>query len=193
MGTGACRCVETAVLEDMIEYTGAELRSHFVRARSGIAADGVVAFLGPCGVAGAALVDLEDAERGSEIDARLMLHFIGEHFQCPLREGNVRLRLFAAIVRDAVAEAVPGARPERRGDDLFVDRRKLTVAIATVTPVSLVFHFGVNVDPAGAPVPAIGLGELGIDPVAFARLVLDRYADECASIELALRKVRGVP
>jgi hypothetical protein len=50
----------------------------------------------------------------------------------------------------------------------------------------------VNVDPLGAPVPAVGLAELGIDAKPFALSVLERYRGECEAIELAMRKVRGV-
>jgi hypothetical protein len=185
--------IEVRFLGERIDYTGLELRSHFIRERSGIACDGLVAFVGGCEVGGARLVDLEDAAAGSVIRARTMLHFIGEHFQYPLREGNARLRLFAAVVKEALEEAAPGATVARRGDDLFVNDRKLSVAICTVSPVSVLYHFGVNVDPRGAPVPAIGLAELGIEAEPFARSVLERYRDECRSIELAMRKVRGVP
>lgn len=193
MTSGFRRIVEMAFLPLPLDYTGAELRSHFVRERGRIEWDGVVAFVGACAVRGERLVDLEDAEGGSEIVAERMLHFIGEHFQCGLREANARLRLFVSIAREALEDRASAARVDRRGDDLFVGERKLSVAICTATPVSAVFHFGVNVDPLGAPVPAIGLVELGVDAAAFAREVLDRYAAECEAIERALRKVRAVP
>ena len=51
---------------------------------------------------------------------------------------------------------------------------------------------GVNVDPAGAPVPAVGLEELDIEPEKLAARVMEGYSAECESIEIALRKVRGV-
>jgi len=133
------RLVETAFLPEPLDYTGAELRSHFVRERGRIESDGVVAFVGACAVRGERLVDLEDAEAGDEIVAARMLHFIGEHFPCALREANLRLRLLVSIARDALAEAAPSARVLRRGDDLFVGERKLSVAICTATPLSAVF------------------------------------------------------
>ncbi|MBN1885342.1 MAG: DUF366 family protein [Candidatus Krumholzibacteriota bacterium] len=185
------RLVETAVLDEGIDYDGTQLRSHFVRARGGIAGDGVVAFFGACEVSGEQLVDLEDREAGDRIVAKRMLHFIGEHFGAPLREVDWRLLLFAQILRDRIEELAPGVRLRRDGDDLFLGERKLTVAIATATPTSCVFHLGVNVDPAGAPVSAVGLAELGVDPPALARLVLGRYAAECERVEAAMRKVRG--
>jgi hypothetical protein len=187
-----CKIIDVRYIGEGIDYTGAELRSHFLRELSRIATDGVIAFVGGCEVDGRRLVDLEDATEGNFIRARRMLHFLGEHFQCPLREGNVRLRLFASILKETIEEMSPGTVVVRRGDDLFVSGRKLTVAIATVSPVSTVFHCGVNVDPVGAPVAAIGLPELGIEAKPFALEALARYRGECEAIELALRKVRGV-
>lgn len=185
--------IETKWLGEAVDYTGSELRSHFVRDLGGVVGDGVIAFTGGCDVGGERLVDLEDAEAGSVIKAKRMLHFIGEHFQCPLRECNFRLRLFAAIIKEALEELVPGVHVKREGDDLFLDGRKLTVAISTASQVSAVFHVGVNIDPSGAPVQAVGLGELGVEVEPFARSILRRYIEECESVELALRKVRGVP
>ena len=186
------RLCETAFLGERIDYTGGELRSHFIRERSGIETDGVIACIGSCNVSGASLVDLEDAAAGSTIVAHTMLHFLGEHFQTPLREGNVRLRLFASIVKETLENRAADVRVTRSGDDLFVDGRKLTVAICTCSPVSLLFHFGINIDSEGAPVAAIGLEDLGLEAKSFALAVLERYARECESIEFALRKVRGV-
>jgi hypothetical protein len=189
----AYRLVETALLPEPQEYTGAELRSHFVRERSHIKSDGIIAFLGGCVVDSERLVDIEDAREGNEIVSKRMLHFIGEHFQCELREANFRLRLFISIAADTLEEMAPAVRVMRNGDDLFVGDRKLSVAICTATPTSAVFHFGMNDDPLGAPVPAVGLAELGVDAKSFAITLLERYVAECESIELAVRKVRAVP
>lgn len=184
--------VETICIEGDIDYSGSELRSHFIRENAGIKGDGVVSFTGRCHVEGKMLVDLEDAERGNRIVAHRMLHFIGEHFSCSLREGNLRLRVFTSIVKEVLEGLDTRMKIARKGDDLFIDGRKLTVAICTASPTSILFHFGINIDPAGAPVPAVGLDELGIDAVSLARSVMDRYRTECESIEWALRKVRGV-
>lgn len=184
--------IETAFLEGEIDYTGEQLHSHFVREAGRIRSDGVVAFRGACAVTGEALVDLEDREEHASIIAEEMVHFIGEHFACPLREANFRLRLLVTIAAEVLRDLAPGLEVSRRGDDLFVGERKLSVAITTVSAVSALFHCGINIDPSGAPVPAIGLAELGVDPDSFAQRVLDAYAGECRSVELALRKVRGV-
>jgi hypothetical protein len=184
---------QTIYLEQELGYTGRELRSHFIREVAGIQSDGAIAFSGACEVSGDRLVDLEDVESGSVIVARNMLHLIGEHFQCGLREVNARLRVFASIVKETLEGNAGDSAVERVGDDLFIGARKLSVAIATVSPVSALFHFGVNIDPAGAPVPAIGLQELGVEPRPFALDILERYTREDGQIEEAIRKVRGVP
>jgi len=182
----------TALVKERIDYTGRELHSHFIRERTGIETDGLIAFIGGCRVEGDALVDLEDSEAGDFIAAERMLHFIGEHFAVGPREGNLRLRLLVAIVRELIERETAGTAVERRGDDLFAGGRKLSVAVSTVSPVSSLMHLGVNIDPAGAPVEAVGLEELGVDPLGLAGTVLERYGAECRSIEIALRKVRGV-
>jgi hypothetical protein len=187
-----CMPLETAFLAEEIKYTGAELRSHFVREKSGIEWDGVIAFIGASGVSGGRLVDLEDVEEQHEIVSKRMLHFIAEHFQMPLREGNVRLRLFASIVKETLEDLSPGIAVKRDGDDLYVNRRKLSVAICTASPLSAVFHYGININPAGAPVAAVGLKKFDVDPKAFGAAVLDRYSRECESLERAIRKVRAV-
>jgi hypothetical protein len=58
-----------------------------------------------------------------------------------------------------------------------------------VSPVSTLIHFGINVDPAGAPVPAIGLAELGIDPAAFAPALLHLLDAEIEGVADAGSKV----
>ena len=184
--------IETACLETVIDYTGEQLRSHFVRASARISKDGIVAFRGACAVTGDALVDLEDREDHASIIAEEMVHFIGEHFMCPLREANFRLRLFVTIAAEELRKMAPGLVVTRRGDDLYVDERKLSVAVATVSATSSLFHCGINVNPEGAPVPAVGLEELRVDPDEFAQRVLDAYSEECESVEYVIRKVRAV-
>lgn len=81
----------------------------------------------------------------------------------------------------------------RRGDDLYDGGHKLSVSIATLSPRSALIHFGLDIDPAGAPVPARGLADYGVDPKELARAVLDAYERETASVRAATAKVRHVP
>jgi hypothetical protein len=53
-------------------------------------------------------------------------------------------------------------------------------------------HLGINVDPSGAPVPAVGLAEMGVEPRTLLHDLLSNYAAELASAAHAATKVRSV-
>jgi hypothetical protein len=184
--------MRTLLSDRSIPYLGANLRSGWIRESFGLQGEALVAWLGPCHVATGDLVDLEDVAAGAEIHAALMLHFLAEHPGDELVVTVCRQRLLVAEAAEILRELAPGIALDRLGDDLYTGNRKLSVSIATRSPVSGLIHFGVNVDPAGAPVPAVGLAELGVDPVAFAGRLLDAYAEEMAGLEQACHKVRGV-
>jgi hypothetical protein len=176
-------------LEPRQAYDGTQLRPHFLLRRFGVAGDAAVIFRGPADVKGAALVDLEDRRAGHEIHAADMLHLMVERFGGGLTGAIFLQRLIAAMVADEVRGRAPGRTVARGGDDVRVDGKKLTVSIATASPTSTLIHFGINVNPSGAPVPAIGLEELGIDPADFARAVLERIDAELEGIAHARSKV----
>lgn len=171
-------------------YTGVELRPHFLLTELGLKGSGLAAFMGPCQVRTEHLVDWEDRLAQDRIEARKMIHFMGEFFGVTLREGVLRQRLLIA----SIAESLPGVR--REGNDLFKGDRKLSVSIVTASPVSLLLHLGINIDPTGAPVPAIGLLELGLSSEdiseKWAPAILQRFATEWESVDWACAKVRPV-
>jgi hypothetical protein len=129
------------------------------------------------------------------------VHFIGEFFGMGLREGVFAQRLLMSLMGEVVNEHLlkagwPGGLIRRSGDDLFLGAggaaRKLSVSIVTASAVSVLLHAGINIDPEGAPVPAIGLKELGVLPEAWVPEVLGRFAEEWDSIQWACAKVRPV-
>jgi len=182
----------THFVEQATKYDGQQLKSHWAYRTFGLEGDSIVAFIGECEVAGEALVDLEDARAGEKILARSMLHFIVEHFDPELERAILRQRLLVALVAEALRERGAGEFI-RRGDDLYHGDRKLTVSVATISPVSALIHLGINVDPEGATVPAVGLRELGVDATSFAKEVMRNYQTEMASVQRARTKVRPVP
>lgn len=186
----------TAYFLESIPYTGAELRPHWISERTKEFTNSLVAFRGPCKVATSELVDQEDARAGAVIVAGEMLHFLGESFNEPLAEAIVRQRLFIAGFLDELRKLLPPEMAQaflRRGNDLYFQKdgsfRKLSVSIVTASPVSTLLHFGVNIDPSGAPVAAIGLKELAVDPELLARNTLQSWKEEVASIAKARCKV----
>jgi hypothetical protein len=192
--------VQFRVLEETvakpITYTGRELRSHWGLERTGVYGSLITAFVGPCDVPTAHLVDQEDRLANDHIRAKSMLHFIGEFYGTNLEAGVLYQRLFinwAETLLNKRLEA--GVRVVRSGDDLFVGDRKLSVSIATVSPVSVLIHWALNIDPTGAPVKAIGLAELGLkaaELLDFAKQLLHYYSEEIEGIRLAQCKVRPV-
>ena len=174
----------------LLPYTGPELHSGWIATTFGLLGEAAVAWLGPAHVATADLVDLEDRAAGAEIHAALMLHFLAEHPDNALLTTVLRQRLLVAEALELLAPQAPGLR--REGDDLYLGGRKLSVSIATRSPRSGLIHFALNVDPTGAPVPAVGLAELGVEPRAFAEALLARYQAETAAALAACGKVREV-
>ncbi len=177
---------------DELQYTGRELRSHFAYRSWDVPGDSIVAFIGMCWVETEALVDLGDAKQGAHIFSRRMLHFIIEHFDRDLVLAVWRQRLFAAIVQQELHNRGL-SHVVRRGDDLYVGDAKLSVSVATASPVSTLVHFGINIDSQGTPVKTLGLADFNVEPRAFALAVMETYRHECLSIADARAKVRGVP
>ena len=184
--------MHTLFSNQVIPYLGTNLRSGWIAETFGLRSEALVAWLGPCHVITEHLVDLEDVAAGAEIHAELMLHFLAEHPGDDLLVTVCRQRLLVAEALEVLRELAPAVAIVRSGDDLYSGTRKLSVSIATRSPGSGLIHFAVNVDPTGAPVPAIGLPELGVDPAEFARRLLVAYAEEMAGIEHARHKVREV-
>jgi len=178
------------ILGGVVGYEGTELRSGWVRERTGLDGDAAAGFVGPCHVPNANLVDLDDARAGEHIHAASMAHVIVEHPYCPLELAVLRQRILVALLGEILAASGRVAR--RDGDDLYYDDRKLTVSIAAPSPKASLIHLGINVDPAGAPVPAVGLEELGLEPGALLDRLLARYARELSTAAHAATKVKTV-
>lgn len=182
--------MKTMWIEKTICYDGTQLSSHWIYEQTGILDDAIVAFAGPADVPLAHMVDIEDVRRQAPIFSRSMVHFITEHFDADLPLAIARQRLQVAIAEEAIRRAAPEV--ERRGDDLFVGEKKLSVSIATASPVSTLIHFALNIESEGTPVPTMGLREMGIDPRGLCETLLARYAEEIAEMERARAKVRAV-
>jgi hypothetical protein len=192
-------------VEESIPYTGRELESGWVGKKTGLpGGDCAAAWVGPCRVETEDLVDLDDAREGAFIEAASMAHVIVEHARCTLQAAVLRQRLLVCILGEVLRER--GITAVRDGDDLFVDGRKLTVSIAAPAGATqehpapsggwlgtCLIHLGINVDPAGAPVPAVGLEELVVSPRELLETLLERYRRELATAAHAEIKVRSVP
>ena len=177
-------------LEDGVPYTGRELSGRWVRAHTRQDGDTAALFVGECHVATEDLVDNDDRDAGATIDAARMLQVVLMHPGCELRAGVLRQRLLACILCESLTSR--GVEMDRQGDDVYVEGRKLTVSIAAPSGDDCLIHMGVNVDPTGAPVAAVGLDELGICAHELGDELMTRYAQELATAAYAETKVREV-
>lgn len=178
-------------IDTPIAYDGSQLRAHWILAQTGLAGDAVVAFRGPCCVADHEMADLADLD-GPGIAADDMVHFVWECFSdTSLLLAVHRQRLLSATALEVLKtmESLPSMR--REGDDLYVGEGKLSISIATASPVSSLIHFAVNARQGGAPVRIASLEDLRIEPRAFAESLLSRIVSEQESIAVARSKVRA--
>ena len=183
--------MKTKVIEQEIKYSGLELAPHWIYKNFKIQGDAIVAFIGECEVNLSEMVDVEDVINNEPIYSKLMINFICETFNIGLVEGVLRQRLLITTLKE-VLESDYNVKVVRSGDDLFIDGKKLSVSIATKSATSVLIHTGVNINPEGAPVKAIGLNVVeGLDPRKFAQKVIDKYADEVEDIVMATTKVSG--
>lgn len=184
----------THVAAESFEYSGKELAPHFLLQKFRIEGSALVAYKGACFVKTDHLVDWEDRLEGETIQAKEMVHIQGEFFGMGLREGVLFQRLWIAKLSEILRTKMKNPQMlVRSGNDLYFDNRKLNVSIVTATPVSILFHLGMNWDFTGAPVPAASLRELGVERWdSFAQELLKVFHDEWKGVNRACTKVRPV-
>ncbi|NJE85206.1 DUF366 family protein [Thermococcus sp. CX2] len=159
--------MELLIVKDKrIDYDGSAIQSHWAYRNFGILGNSLVVFRGKCDVKVEEMIDIEDLRAKKEIRSDDMVHYIIEVFDFP----NVLLastlqKLFIAKLCEVLGDY--GIKTVRKGDDIYVNGKKLSISIATVSPVSIKIHIGINVEAKGIPkgVDAIGLKEIGINDV----------------------------
>lgn len=186
----------TQWLEQGILYDGLQLRSGWIKETSGLAGDSIVAFCGGADVPIEHMVDLEDVAANAPIFSEAMLHFIVEIFDRDLEKMVLRQRLLIAILLEELKKfpacGHAGAQLERRGNDLYDGKAKLSVSVATTSPVSALIHTGINISNRNTPVKTKGLNDYDIGPKNLALAVMARFAEEMNGAAHATRKVRPV-
>lgn len=160
--------MELLVIGDRrIDYDGSAIRSHWAYRNFGILGNSIIVFRGRCDVKVEEMIDIEDLRAKKEIKSEDMVHYIIEIFDSPnTLLASALQKLFIAKLCE-VLQAY-GIETFRKGDDIYVDGKKLSISIATVSPVSMKIHIGINVEAKGVPegVKAVGLRELGFEEVS---------------------------
>ena len=179
-------------IKDRITYTGEQLKSNFAYSEHGIIGDSILAFCGPCDVKTSAMVDIEDLRVGNRIYSEDMLHFIVEHHDTDLEKSVLRQLLLVDIVKDCLNRRLDHMVINRVHTDLFDGDSKLSVSVATATPISTLIHFGINISSLNTPVKTKGLADYGIEPLVFADAIMKEYVAEVDKIYDARCKVKWV-
>ena len=146
------------------------------------------------------LVDLEDSLADDFIKSKEMWHFIIEIPEAAITEMVVWQRLFIFMCIDSLNNTHRKPLSEnscitRRGDDIMIGDRKLSVSIATLSRFSGLIHVGINIDVGeGCPVNAIGLSTFTDASYfsAFGGCMAEKFVEEYIDIKNATFKVIGV-
>lgn len=188
--------MKSKFLETREKYDGAQLTSLRNYLTHGILGDSIVAWVGPCDISMEHMVDGEDLLEKAAITGSMMLHFIIEKFDSNLYFAVGLQRLFASIVKDRLM-VISGNKAlaqmlVRDGDDLFCGDKKLSISIATQSPVNSLIHFAMNVSNEGTPVQTASLEDLEVAPEALAEQIMAAFCKEINTIQAATQKVKWV-
>lgn len=175
-----------------ILYDGSQLRPHWIYENTDLLGDTIVSFRGGCSISLDKMVDLEDRQGKKTIYSEDMLHFIFESFHFSLREMVLWQHLFAAIVMETVAAKENKLSCVRQGNDIYIGEKKLSISVATISSISTLLHFGINISSKNTPVPTISLNDLEFDINLFAKKILSRLKEEYDIAQKALYKVKSV-
>ena len=178
-------------IEQEFPYDGSQLRSLFTYLNYKVQGDSISAWIGPCDIPNEHMLDGEDLVAEEQIRGGRMLHFIAEKFGQNLFSGVSLQRLLASIAQNLLEE-MSEKKLTRDGDDLYFGDGKLSISIATQSPVSTMIHFAVNVNNENTPVKTSSLEDIGLEPIPFAKELMNRFSNEVASIQVATEKVRPV-
>jgi len=183
-----------------IEYDGSQLSPLWAYESFDVQGDSIVSFRGPCNISEEYMVDIEDRRKNAEISSPDMLHFIVEYFGVEIDRIVLVQRLLISTTVDLLRESIyQEAEVEREFDNIYAfapeenERGKLSVSVATVSPVSGLIHLGLNITSDGTPVKAAGLEEIGVEDVdKFAVELARRFIEEIKNTKMDASKVKPV-
>ena len=187
-------------VDEIFEYDGSQINPSWAFQEFGIYGSSIVTWIGPVNITPDNLKDFADV--GLEIKSNYMVNFICEFFdQQPtnMRVAYLRQRLLVMIFREILTEK--GIATRREGADIFVDGRKLSISIASVSLSSAKIHFALNLEDKGTPddVDTIGLYDIKVDGqqvfnednlLELINDTVSRFTDELETIENDISKTK---
>ncbi len=187
-------------VDEIFEYDGSQINPSWAFQEFGIYGSSIVTWIGPVNITSDNLKDFADV--GLEIKSNYMVNFICEFFdQQPtnMRVAYLRQRLLVMIFREILTEY--GILTKREGDDIFVENRKLSISIASVSLSSAKIHFALNLEDKGTPddVETIGLFDIKVNGehvfnngnlLNLINETVSRFIDELETIENDISKTK---
>ena len=187
-------------VDEIFEYDGSQINPSWAFQEFGIYGSSIVTWIGPVNITPDNLKDFADV--GLEIKSNYMVNFICEFFdQQPtnMRVAYLRQRLLVMIFREILTEY--GILTKREGDDIFVENRKLSISIASVSLSSAKIHFALNLEDKGTPddVETIGLFDIKVNVeyvfnsdnlLNLINETVSRFIDELETIENDISKTK---
>jgi hypothetical protein len=186
--------MKTLWIDKEFAYDGSQLKSLFAYLNFSLLGDSIISWQGPCDIPFEHMVDGEDVLAQSEIRSAKMLHFIVEKFETSLFSAVLMQRMLAALCLERLRELLPkmGSELRREGDDIYWQDHKLSISIATVSPVSALVHFAVNTSNENTPVKTCALSDFNLDVKDFAEKLMKLFETEINSSLIATQKVHWV-
>lgn len=187
-------------VDEIFEYDGSQINPSWAFQEFGIYGSSIITWIGPVNITPDNLKDFADV--GLEIKSNYMVNFICEFFdQQPtnMRVAYLRQRLLVMIFREILTEY--GISTKREGDDIFVENRKLSISIASVSLSSAKIHFALNMEDKGTPddVETIGLFDIKVNGervfnndnlLNLINETVSRFIDELETIENDISKTK---
>ena len=188
-------------IDEIFEYDGSQINPSWAFQEFGIYGSSIVTWIGPVNITPDNLKDFADV--GLEIKSDNMVNFICEFFdQQPtnMRIAYLRQRLLVMIFREILTEY--GIVTKREGDDIFVEGKKLSISIASISLNSMKIHFALNLEDKGThdDVKTIGLFDIKdqnsnkiFDETNLLDLInstVGRFIDELETIENDISKTK---
>ena len=165
-------------LPELRTFSGEEMLPHWALREFSLEGDSIVSFVGDFKVPQERWIDLNSIMHNNELPDTEMLHFVVEHFGCPLQEAVLRQYVLVAILQEKLLHRIKvnGHRLTRLGDDLFSGESRLSVTAAGSTLVSAKIHVGVFTETPGKGY--FGIDDFDVASEELAEVVMCQYCAE---------------
>ncbi len=182
------------------DYDGSHIKPFWAKENFGISEDNIVVMTGNMDVKFENMIDMDDLRDQKAIRTDKAIHFLIEHYDSKdIRLAYYRQRIFCIAVEEILRKYNIDA--ERKGSDLYVEGKKLSVSIATTGETQKI-HFGINLTTKGTPndVKTIALedfecfaDEEGLNNAKVEKFIdeiLNRYIFDVEKIEKDIKKTK---